>query len=60
MAKKPISKGIRVLKSKGKFEARVEYKGSSKSAIKHSMYVGEYNTLADAENARKDFIISLF
>lgn len=59
MGKKAISKGIRVL-SKGKFEARVEYKGKSSNATKHSMYVGEYNTLVQAEKARQDFIINLF
>lgn len=60
MAKAPISKGIRVLKSKGKFEARVDYQGKSKGAVKHSMYVGEYDSLIEAQNARKDFIINLF
>lgn len=60
MSKKPISKGIRVLVKKGKFEARVDYKGKSSNAEKHSMYVGEFNTLVEAQKARQDFILNLF
>tara|TARA_R110000772_G_scaffold62137_4_gene139655 strand:- start:616 stop:795 length:180 start_codon:yes stop_codon:yes gene_type:complete len=59
MAKTAISKGIRAL-SKGKFEARVIYQGKSSNAVKHSMYVGEYDTLVQAQKARQDFIINLF
>ena len=60
MAKEAISKGIRVLHTKGKYEARVDYKGKSNNATKHSMYVGEYNTLVEAQKARQDFILQLF
>ena len=59
MARPVISKGIRVL-TKGKFEARIEHQGKRSDAKKHSLYVGEYDTLAEAQNARKDFIIRLF
>ena len=60
MSKKPISKGIRQLHTKNKFEARVDYKGKSSNAERHCLYVGEYDTLVEAENARKQFIIDLF
>lgn len=60
MGKKAVSKGIRVLSKKGKFEARVIYTGKNSDAAQHSMYVGEYDTLIEAQKARQDFILKLF
>jgi hypothetical protein len=43
MPKKAIAKGI-VCMSDGRFEARVKYKGKSKDAVVHSIYIGMYET----------------
>lgn len=54
------SKGIRHLKSRNKFEARVFYQGKKSDSKRHEMYVGVFDTRIEAENARKQFIIDLF
>lgn len=53
-------KGIRFLQKKNKFEARVVYKGKRSDSKRHQIYVGEFDTLLAAQNARKQFIIDLF
>ena len=59
MSKQAISRGI-VQMGDGRFEARVKYAGKSSNSRLHSMYVGMYNTLAEAKSARGEFIVGLF
>lgn len=59
MSKKPIAKGI-TAKSNGKFEARLKYKGSTKRGKLHSIYIGVYDTVDEAVEARIDFIDQLY
>ena len=57
MPKKPISKGI-VCMSDGRFEARVKYKGKSKDAVVHSIYIGMFETAKRAIYERQNFILN--
>ncbi len=57
MPKKAIAKGI-VCMSDGRFEARVKYKGKSKDAQTHNIYVGMYETAKRAIYERQSFILN--
>ena len=59
MSRQAISKGI-IQMGDGRFEARVKYTGKSSNSQLHSMYVGMYDTLAEAKSARGEFIVELF